>query len=348
MLEPTIPPDEAQRLASLRSLELLDTPIEERFERITRVARRLFSVPTALLSLVDADRQWFKSTQGCAFRSTPRAVSFCGHAILQDEPLVVTDARRDRRFYDNPLVRGCPPLVFYAGSPIRSPDGQPIGALCLNSDVPRALSEEEISLLEDLARIAESEILLRSADATLAEVLSDLAAAHRRALLDPLTSVWNREGVCRVLDALSGAAVAGGAAVLLADVDHFKAVNDRHGHPVGDQVLQEVARRLTRAARRSDCVGRIGGEEFILCLAPPVTRAQALAIADRARRLFDGAPVPTTAGDLRVTLSIGVAAAEAPDAAAPGLLLREADQAMYRAKRCGRNRVCAAPASLAA
>src|SRR5277367_6063100 len=104
MISPPLPPNERQRLATLRSLKILDTPAEERFERITRLARRLFDVPIASVSLIDADRQWFKSIQGLDSCESPRSISFCGHTILKEEPLVVPDACADERFRDNPLV----------------------------------------------------------------------------------------------------------------------------------------------------------------------------------------------------------------------------------------------------
>src|SRR5437660_3237533 len=118
MIPPALPADEPERLAALQALNVLDTPPEERFDRITRVAGRLFGVPIALVSLVDASRQWFKSVQGLAERETAREVSFCGHAILGDDAFVVPDARSDPRFADNPLVTGPLQVRFYAGQPL--------------------------------------------------------------------------------------------------------------------------------------------------------------------------------------------------------------------------------------
>jgi GAF domain-containing protein len=129
MLEPTVPADENTRLIALHALNLLDTPSEERFERITRIALRVFDVPIALISLVDADRQWFKSCQGLAFSETPRSISFCGHAILQDQVLVISDAWLDPRFRDNPLVTEDPHVRFYAGQPLTASDGSRVGPL---------------------------------------------------------------------------------------------------------------------------------------------------------------------------------------------------------------------------
>ncbi len=158
MIEPAIPVDEPARLVALRALNLLDTPTEERFERITRTAIRTFDVPIALVSLVDADRQWFKSCQGLALSETLRSISFCGHAILQDQVLIIRDAWLDPRFSDNPLVTGDPHIRFYAGQPLTASDGSRIGTLCLLDRRPRDFSVEDCHALRDLAYWAEREL----------------------------------------------------------------------------------------------------------------------------------------------------------------------------------------------
>ena len=151
MTDAPIPPDEAARLASLRRLQLLDTPPEDRFDRLTRMAKRLFGVPIALVSLVDEDRQWFKSRLGMNEHETPRDVAFCAHAILDDEIMVVSNASSDPRFADNPLVTGDLNIRFYAGHPVKSPDGANVGTLCIMDHQPRELSHEDRRLLDDLA-----------------------------------------------------------------------------------------------------------------------------------------------------------------------------------------------------
>ncbi len=152
-----IPADEEQRLAALEELEILDTPAEERFDRLTRLARKLFDVPIALVSLVDSDRQWFKSKQGLDACETPRSVSFCGHAILSHDVLHVPDALEDLRFADSPLVTGEPHIRFYAGAPLVI-DGQRVGTLCLNDRRPRELGEDELRSLRDLADCVQDEL----------------------------------------------------------------------------------------------------------------------------------------------------------------------------------------------
>lgn len=158
MLEPLFPADETDRIQALCDLRILDTPAEERFDRITRIAADLFQVPIALISLVDTDRQWFKSKQGLNATQTPRNVSFCGHAILGQAPLVVVDAMMDDRFRDNPLVTGPPHVRFYAGIPLKSVDKHHLGTLCLIDFQPREFSSDDLRRLADLAAWAEREI----------------------------------------------------------------------------------------------------------------------------------------------------------------------------------------------
>ncbi|HEY7065756.1 MAG TPA: GAF domain-containing sensor histidine kinase [Chloroflexota bacterium] len=187
MKSPALPADEPARLAALQALNILDTPPEERFDRITRVARHLFSVPIALISLVDANRQWFKSAQGLTERETSREVSFCGHAILGGGPFVVADARDDPRFADNPQVTGPPQVRFYAGYPLGDAAGHRLGTLCLMDCAPREFGAEERGLLRDVAAWAEAELngatlsqaLLsqQESEARVRQAEADLAAA---------------------------------------------------------------------------------------------------------------------------------------------------------------------------
>lgn len=152
-----IPEDEAARLAALRSTRLLDTPPEERFDRLTRIAARLFDAPISLLTLIDEDRQWFKSRVGIDTEQTPRDVAFCAHAILRSGPLIVHDALNDERFATNPLVLGGPRIRFYAGIPVKV-DNQPVGTFCLIDTKPRAPSDDEVQMLKDLAALAQAEL----------------------------------------------------------------------------------------------------------------------------------------------------------------------------------------------
>ncbi len=165
MIPPRTPEDEAVRLAELRALQILDTPSDERFDRLTRLAAHVFGTPMALLSLVDDRRQWFKSALGVSILETSRDVSFCGHTILDGGFLVVRDATKDERFERNPLVTGPPHVRFYAGFPVRSPRGARVGTLCVLDTAPRDPSPAQLDALRDLAQMAVAE-LLRERDAT--------------------------------------------------------------------------------------------------------------------------------------------------------------------------------------
>ena len=158
MLKPLIPASEIARLQALRDLSLLDTPAEERFDRLTRIAQHILQVPIALVSLIDADRQWFKSRQGLDAQEIHRDISFCGHAILRPDVLVVADAVADQRFADNPLVLGAPSIRFYAGAPLTLSSGECVGTLCVIDRQPRQVTRAQLAALQDLAACVVEEL----------------------------------------------------------------------------------------------------------------------------------------------------------------------------------------------
>ena len=137
MLPAPIPENDSARVESLQRMLLSSLPNEQELDRVTRTAQRLFGAPIVLVTLVDRDRQWFKSCIGLTIRETPRAISFCGHAIAQDEPLIVEDALSDARFADNPLVLHKPKVRSYAGRPLRNSENFAIGTLCVLDRKPR-------------------------------------------------------------------------------------------------------------------------------------------------------------------------------------------------------------------
>lgn len=338
MQAPAIPDDEARRLAALESTGALFTPAEERFDRVTRLAAKLLGTPIALVSLV-ADRvQWFKSAQGLDLPETPREVSFCGHAILGEETFVVEDALDDPRFDDNPLVTGEPNIRFYAGHPLRAVDGQRVGTLCVIDRRPKHLGPDEHQILRDLAAIAESELQRGQMNETHRQLMYEIDQWKRKAAIDGLTRLWNRSAIGDLAAAEIGRARRGSPLCLaIIDADHFKGINDGHGHLVGDAVLIELAARIRRALRDYDAVGRYGGEEFVAVL-PKCDLDTARQVCERIRARVAEAPFDTGAGALPVTVSIGVAACEASHAGFDALV-GAADQALYRAKQLGRNRV---------
>ena len=334
------PDKEFARLTSLRGLEILDTPIDNRFERVTRLVQNVLKVPIASFNLVDKERQWSKSIQGLSVVEIARKQSFCSHVIQGDRMMVVNDARSDDRFAENPLVTGNPHIVFYAGCPVHAPDGERIGALCAIDRQVRELSAKEAQILRDLAGVLESELRLDQMSKTVEGLERRLDTAERLALIDPLTRLWNRAGVIEALKRAwsQGARSGQPVAVVIADLDHFKQVNDRHGQAAGDDVLREMAKILSSTLRADDTIGRLGGEEFMIVM-PGCPPERLMETAERIRRETLISDIETEAGRIDVTVSFG-AASMIPDAGADMTDLMEvADDALSEAKRTGRNKV---------
>lgn len=292
MEAPPIPKDDLARVGSLRRLGLLDTEPDDRFDRITRITRRLLDVNTAQVNLVDIDRQWTKSRSGLdrpwptaasdrrtgkANRDTaatvartsadlPREYSLCAHAIVGRELLEVADTAADNRFRDNPWVSGQAPVRFYAGCPIASPDGSVIGTLCVLDEHPRTLDYNERAAFRDLAAVVEREI-----------------ATSRLAVDDDLTGLVNRRGFTLVgsqalafcerqeVDAL----------VVVATVDGLELADQRGGPSAGEQLLRMAATAVADLFRASDVVGRISRDQFAALLTG--YKGSEAQIADRLR-----------------------------------------------------------------
>ena len=159
MIPAPIPTDDELRLQALRETLILDTPPEERFDRVVRFAADEFDMPIVLVSLVDAKRQWFKARVGLDVCETDRESSFCGHAIVQPQILVVEDALADERFHDNPLVAGDPKIRFYAGAPLGLPSGHVVGTLCMIDRQPRQLDELDQAIFSSLRDLVVGELV---------------------------------------------------------------------------------------------------------------------------------------------------------------------------------------------
>ena len=315
MQTPPLPSDESTRLGSLLALNILDTPPEERFDRITRLAMRLFQVPIALVSLIDAKRQWFKSRQGWDLDEVPRGVSFCGHAILGNDVFVVPDATLDVRFYDNPLVTGDPNLRFYAGVPLRGLSGGKLGTLCLIDTREREFSADDLVLLRDLARMVEQEL-----------------AAVQLATMDELTLLSNRRGfealvipamgLCRRLHAP--------AVMLYFDLDHFKHINESFGPAEGDRALCDFSALLRQNFRESDVVGRLGCDEFAV-LATNMGSERLSIVLSRLRQGVDSHNRSAHRG-YALQYSVGALEFDAQRHTSVDAMLKEADQMMVQHK----------------
>lgn len=355
MFRPAYPADEAARQATLDAYRILDTPREAAYDDLVEIAAAICDVPMAVVTLIDRDRQWFKAAHGLEGSETSRDVAFCAHAILDPrETTVVRDAREDARFSNNPLVTGAPSIRFYAGAPLLAANGQPLGTVCVVDNQPRELAPAQRRALEALSRQASRLMELHRVSRELRLQLEERgwyeqqllhyqrelehqnADLEAQSLTDPLTGLANRRAFSRTLDQAITTASAQGTplAVAIVDIDHFKSVNDLHGHAEGDRVLQSLGAMLLSTETARGRVARFGGEEFVRLL-PGRSIAEAVQESEALREAV--AAIPT---GLPVTISIGVASLQ-PGEDASSLLAR-ADQALYQAKRDGRDRVCRA------
>lgn len=341
---PPLPAMEGRRLQALNAARLLDTPEQEVFAEIVRLAGQICEVPVALISLVDKDRQWFLAADGLDARETSRSVSFCAHAILRPQLMEVPDARIDKRFYDNPLVRGEPHVVFYAGMPLILPSGDALGTLCVIDHKPRTLSVPQRRALKTLASAAVSEIELRRRISHLETEISRRheveASMLHLATRDPLTALPNRATLNDRLDQYVRLAMRHERplAVLFVDLDNFKLINDSLGHDVGDHTLIYAAKTLSGLLRASDSVVRLGGDEFAIVLPEVSSGEDALQIAGKVVCSL-AEPAEILGHRLHVDCSVGIALF--PEHGLTGdLLLRHADLAMYKAKQEGGARAC--------
>lgn len=252
MIKPPAPVDELLRLETLRNLKILDTDPEERFDRVTRLAKRIFGAPIALVSLVDNDRQWFKSSQGLDATETSRDISFCGHAILDDQTMVVNDTQTDERFRDNPLVKRDPNIRFYAGYPLSAPDGRKVGTLCVIDRKPRSIDAEDIELLEALGQMVEQELAVSS-------------VIHN----DPVTGLCNNAGFSQIAAYLLAMCVRteSPAALLLCHLTNQNVVTGFMGQAEGDRAAIEMTQLLMACFRDSDIIGRLSNDVFAVLLA---------------------------------------------------------------------------------
>lgn len=313
--------DEAGRLSALRRLDVLDTAPEAQFDKIVGLVRNVLGVPIATVTLVDAHRQWFKARNGLAANETPRNQSFCTHTVAARSPVMIEDALLDPRVADSVLVTGEPFIRAYLGVPLMTPDGHAVGALCAIDTVARSFTQAQIDLLASFANLVVDELELRQIAAT--DQLT--GAMSRRGFIEAATREIAR---CRRYGRTGS--------IAMLDVDHFKRINDGHGHAAGDAVLRQLAERCAVSLRPNDVFGRLGGEEFGILLAE-TTPEQALIAIERLREAIAGTTFDVGTGQpLAVTASIGLAGLGS--FATADTWLAAADTGLYHAKKTGRNR----------
>ena len=313
--------DEIARLDDLYSLDVLDTASEERFDQYTRLAATILDVPLAAISLVDSDRQWFKSTHGFSLREMPRDISFCGHAMANPEVMVIPDALSDERFLANPMVIGEPKIRFYVGAVIRGAGGQPIGTCCAMNHDPKQPTEKEIHALRQIARMIEREMLL-SVSGTEQKTQSLSAPLVDRTLglpnIDGFRTLVERE----LADATSSSLFM----LALIRVLRFDALDAALGRQALAYLLGTMAVRLKERLGQHCRVGSIREDKIGLLL--PVSSL------DNPEAVVHGiaqvAQESTELGDHLVRLDVHIGASQYPaDATDYAALLRKARTALW-------------------
>ena len=318
---------EARRLEAVGALGILDTSREKPFDRIVRLVKAALGVDTALISFIDAHRQWHKASIGMDERQVPVQETFCRHVVKHEKPVIVPDARKDPRFANSRFVTAENGLRFYAGIPLKTRDGFVVGTLCAIDSKPHEFSRRDLDLLQDFATLVVDQLELRE-----------------RAMTDDLTGALSRRALYEEGGRLAALASRHrhNLTAIAFDLDHFKSINDTYGHAAGDEVLKIVAKRILRNIRGFDTAARFGGEEFVVAM-PDTPLDVAFTVADRIRVKVAEEPVTLPDGSpISVTLSAGVAESD-PKGDTTADLIERADKALYIAKHEGRDMVIKAP-----
>lgn len=333
----SIPKNDGQRLETLYRYNILDTDAEEVFDRITLMARSLFDTKIALISLVDRDRQWFKSHIGLDVKETPRDQAFCGHAILQNEPLIVEDASTDQRFSDNPLVITEPFIRFYAGAQLVSKDGHTLGTLCLIDDKPRQLRENDNRLLKELAKLAMNEIELK-----IFQLHDEKREKYQNR--DEFSNAYNQKTFKRLLEAECSRTRTHLAKLSLAviNLDCLGPFAESRGECAVNQVAISFSNCCKSVTRRHDLFARLGPKKFALLM--PKTSSESAEVV--VRRIMSRANIfrPQINGaEISYDVSIGIA--QLSDKQSTAAFFKEADKNCVAAAQNGVNEYVASYAA---
>lgn len=329
MQKAPVPLDESRRLVAMRSLAIIDTPAEERFDRLTRLAIRIFDASASTISLVDESREWMKSHVGFQHEQISRGASIAAHAIGIGELLVIEDLASDLRFRDHPLVAEGPRYRFYAGLPLHGPDGSQPGVLSIYGNEPRDFTLADRLALSDLAAVSERE--LKESGLSGSQLAGNASGGSSR--VDPLTRLWNRTAVFDIIkrELEEARRAASSVALLMIDLPPLTGVESVRGQPSHDWALSEAARILRASLRPYDVIGRFAGQEFIALLTS-VDPSSAVDAAERVR--FTIARDLEAGSGCDVSITIGATTASAT-AAEPESLVRAAQSALWSAKARG-------------
>lgn len=334
------PEKEAERIKAIQELGILDTPISPIFERITRITKQIFDVPIVAISIIDTERQWFKSTQGMNVCQNDLNSSFCAHAILQNDIFIIPDSLNDKRFADNPCVTSEPFVRFYAGCPIGTEDGYNLGTLCIIDSKPREFTDQQLQSLKDMAALAQDELQKYHQKHTQLEVIKELDIAKRAKLLDSLTGVWNRAGSELNLQEHIALAKQNNYSLIVGiyDIDDFKHVNDTYGHSVGDCVIREICKSIVLNLHEDDVVGRWGGEEFVIIAKVNDKIDNVLERVNLAQSAISSEAMNIDDKKIDVSITMGIAIVNPEDQISSKDVINRADTALYQGKRTGKNK----------
>ena len=322
--------DEAPRLPETQSNDLMYTPVEARFNRLVRLARRAIGTRVAAVSFVNEQGEWFKAVTGWNISQLTPERSLAAGLVSDGEPVVIPDMLDDARTREHPLVVGSPRFRFCALQPVLRRSGGTTGILAVYDIAPHKARGELAEALSDTAELVRRELRVSELGGLQDQLLATLDATGRAELLDDLTRLWNRQGAMLLLErALAGGtgAVSIGACVM--GIDGFKRVNDKFGHAMGNVVLRKLGAAIVDSVRPGDVACRLGGDRFLLMI-PDVDPDQLGHIMDRVKDRVQSLRVRTQAGAVKVAVSIGGTLASEGDRADD--VLRQADEAMLYGK----------------
>lgn len=351
MQAPAIPSNESQRLKAVFASQLLDSEYEAIFDNLTMLISQVFDVPIVAISMVDSDRQWFKSIYGLKLCESPRDISFCGHVVAENQHLIIENAANDDRFADNPMVLDEPKIMFYAGIPLRFTHADQtynIGTLCIIDSKPHQLSDDQLKMLKSFAYQVESLIEMRVPCLKFESLRDDLASDNvtfdviqdnlkkLRSLsdTDPLTGLRNRRSLEHfVQTAWQQDKRKNNIAIMLIDLDGFKSINDQFGHSDGDKLLVAIAKHLKKLVRKNnDYIARYGGDEFVL-IAFDMDKNSLTALLEKLKSAFKIKDDKLSS----ITISIGAVLTDNKEYSCQELI-HHADEQLYIAKKGGKDR----------
>lgn len=325
---------ETLQLAEMQVKDLIQTPLEARFNRLVRMTRRTLGTRVAAISFLNQEGEWFKAVTGWNVSELPTARSLAAALVGKAGPVAVDDMLQDDRVRRHPLVTGSPRFRFCAMHPLCDRFGHTIGAVAAYDVEPRTVSSDLLEAVADVGELAQRELLLSDFGGVQQKLLAKLDASRRQALLDELTRLWNRRGGMLLLQQAMEADNRrnGTVGICVIDVDGFKQINDQYGHAMGDVVLRKLAAAIVDSIRPGDIACRLGGDEFMLAL-PEIDDQQLAMIMERVRSHVGALIIRTRAGAVRTSVSIGGTVASLGSTADAEELLHRADEAMYAAKR---------------